>query len=138
MVTVSVSRHLTAAPDAVFDAWLDPGRAGRWLFRSDGGQLELCEIDPRVGGGFRIDERRGAHVAEHHGEYVELDRPGRVVFDFWTSLSAERTRITVEIAPDGDGSLLTLTHKGVLADWEEKTRQGWATLLDGLARQVSQ
>jgi uncharacterized protein YndB with AHSA1/START domain len=133
MVTVSVARRFAAAPDDVFDAWIDPDLAGRWLFRTEGGQLERCEIDPRVGGGFRIDERRGNEVAEHYGHYVALERPRWVVFDFWTNLSEDPTRVTVEIAPDDGGVLLTLTHEGVGSDWEEKTRQGWTMLVEKLA-----
>ena len=85
----------------MFDAWLDPDSVGRWLFATPDGVMERVEIDARVGGGFRIDERRGVDLAEHFGEYVELDRPRRLAFDFWTSFSAERTRVTVTIAPDG-------------------------------------
>jgi uncharacterized protein YndB with AHSA1/START domain len=132
--TVQVSRHLAASPERAYDAWLDPGHAGRWLFRTRDGILARCEIDARVGGRFRIDERRGDEIAEHFGEYVALDRPRRLAFDFWTSFSDERTRITVAIEPDGDGSLLTLTHEGVWAEWEDRTRQGWTMILDGLAR----
>lgn len=135
--TVVVERLIAAPPEQVYDAWLDPDRAGLWLFRTPDGRLERCEIDARVGGRFRIDERRGEDVAEHHGEYVELDRPRRLAFDFWTSFSDERTRVTIEIAPDGHGARLTLTHEGVWADWEEKTRQGWTTILDGLARTLA-
>ena len=137
MVTVSVSRRIAAAPECVFDAWLDPDQAGQWLFRTEGGELERCEIDPRVGGAFRIDERRGDQVAEHHGEYVAVDRPARLAFDFWTSFSAERTRVTIAIEADGEGSLVTLTHEGVWADYEERTRQGWTRILDGLAQAVA-
>lgn len=132
--TVQVSRHLAASPGQVYDAWLDPGHAGRWLFRTPEGTLARCEIDPRVGGRFRIDERRGDEIAEHFGEYVALDRPHRLAFDFWTSFSDERTRVIVAIEPDGDGSLLTLTHEGVWADYEDRTRQGWTMILDGLDR----
>lgn len=131
---VSVERRLAASPEQVYDAWLDPDQAGRWLFRTPDGELERCEIDARVGGRFRIDERRGGEVAEHYGEYVALERPHRLAFDFWTSFSDERTRVTVTIASDGDDTLLTLTHEGVWEDWADKTRQGWATILEGLAR----
>jgi uncharacterized protein YndB with AHSA1/START domain len=131
---VIVERRIAASPETVFDAWLDPDRAGRWLFRTADGVLERCEIDARVGGRFRIDERRGDEVAEHFGEYVEIDRPSRLAFDFWTSFSDERTRITIDIAPDGDGSHLTLTHEGVWEDWADKTRVGWTTILDNLAK----
>ena len=136
MEAVEVERRIAAPPEQVYDAWLDPGHAGRWLFRTDDGILERCEIDARVGGGFTIVERRGDDLAEHFGEYVELDRPRRLAFDFWTSFSAARTRVTVTIAAEGEGSLLTLRHDGVWADWQEKTRQGWATILDGLAKAV--
>lgn len=132
--TVVVERRIAVAPEQVFDAWLDPDQAGHWLFRTADGVLERCEIEARVGGRFRIDERRGGDIAEHHGEFVELERPSRLAFDFWTSFSNERTRVTIDIVPDREDSILTLTHEGVWADWEEKTRQGWATILDGVAR----
>lgn len=134
---VVVERHIAASPEQVYDAWLDPGHAGRWLFRTPEGSLERCEIDPRVGGRFRIDERRGADLAEHYGEYVALDRPRRLAFDFWTSFSDERTRVAVTIAPDGECALLTLSHERVWTDWEKKTRQGWTMILDGLARNLN-
>jgi len=132
--SAEVSRRIAAAPERVFDAWLDPESVGRWLFATPDGTMERVELDPRVGGRFRIDERRGDTVAEHFGEYVEIDRPRRLAFDFWTSFSAERTRVTVAIAADGDGSLLTLVHEGVWSDYEARTRQGWTTILEGLAR----
>lgn len=134
--TITVERHFGAPPEALFEAWLNPAAAGRWLFRTPEGILERCEIDARVGGGFRIDERRGAEVAEHYGEYVEIDRPRRLAFEFWTSFSEERTRISIDFAADGDGSLLTLTHEGVWDDYQDRTRQGWTMILEGLALTV--
>ena len=135
--TVSVSRRIAAPPEKVFDAWLDPESLGHWLFRTPGGTSERAEVEPRVGGGFRVDERRDGELAEHYGEYVELDRPRRLAFDFWTSFSAKRTRVTIAIAPDGEGALLTLTHEGVWADYEDRTRQGWTMILEGLERWIA-
>jgi uncharacterized protein YndB with AHSA1/START domain len=135
--TVTLERRIAAPPETVFDAWLDPGGVGAWLFATPGGVMERCEIDPRVGGRFRIDERRDGELAEHHGEYVALDRPRRLAFDFWTSFSDERTRITIAIAADGNGSSLTLTHEGVWADYEDRTRQGWTMILEGLERWIA-
>jgi uncharacterized protein YndB with AHSA1/START domain len=135
-VLVEVSRRIAAAPEQVFDAWLEPDQARRWLFATEGGVMERVEIDPRVGGGFRIDERRGDELAEHFGTYVEIDRPRRLVIDFGTSFEETPTRVTVSIVPDGDGSLLTLRHEGVWPDWVEKTQQGWTMVLDRLAKVV--
>ena len=130
-VLVEVSRRIAASPEQVFDAWLDPDQARHWLFATEGGVMERVEIDPRVGGSFRIDERRGDELAEHFGTYVEIDRPRRLVIDFGTSFEETKTRITVTIVPDDYGSLLTLLHEGVWPDWAEKTRQGWTMLSTG-------
>ena len=47
--------------------------------------------------------------------------------------SAERTRVTVDVAPLGAGCELALTHEGVLPDYEARTAHGWDTILAGLA-----
>ena len=136
-VAVTVERRFAISPEILFDAWLDPESVRHWLFATPDGAMEEVEIDPRVGGGFRIAERRGGELAEHFGEYLALDRPRRLVFDFWTSFSAERTRVSVTIAADGDGALLTLRHDGVWADYETRTRQGWTMILENLAKTVA-
>ena len=135
-VELEVSRRIAAPPERVFDAWLDPDSVGKWLFATPDGKSERVEIDPRVGGRFRIDERRGDQVAQHFGTYVEIDRPRRLAFDFGTSFEATPTRITVTIEPEGDGSRVTIRHEGVWADWEEKTRQGWGMILASLDREL--
>ena len=134
-VRVVVDRRFEAAPVRVFDAWLDPASAGRWLFATTDGEPVRCEIDARVGGRFRIDERRGGAVAEHFGEYLEIDRPHRLVFTFATSFAPDApTRVAVTVEPDGDGSRVTLEHDGVWPDHAERTRTGWAKILDQLAQ----
>ena len=133
-VAVEVSRRIAAPPERVFDAWLDPHGLGRWLFATPEGVMERVEVDPRVGGRFEIDERRDGELASHWGTYVEIDRPRRLAFDFGTSFEATPTRVTVTIEPDGDGSLVTLRHEGVWADYEDRTRMGWGMILEGLER----
>jgi len=136
-VSVTVERRLAAAPERVFDAWLDPESLGRWLFATTEGVMERVEVDPRIGGRFLVAERRGEELAEHHGEYVALDRPRRIAFDFWTSFSEQRTRVTITIEADGEGSLLSLRHDGVWADYEDRTQKGWAMILGNLAKTLT-
>ena len=93
---VEVSRHIKAAPERVFDAWLDPAMRPLMAVRAPRtASWSAARSTPRVGGRFTIVERRGDDLAEHFGEYVEIDRPRRLAFDFWTSFSDERTRVTV-------------------------------------------
>jgi uncharacterized protein YndB with AHSA1/START domain len=135
-IVVTVERRIAASPERVFDAWLDPASAGRWLFAIPDGVMEKVEIDPRVGGRFLIAERRGGELAEHFGEYLEIDRPRRLVFSFAAVRDSGYTRVTITIAPDGDGSRLTLVHEmdPQWAEYEDRTREGWAKILAGLDR----
>jgi uncharacterized protein YndB with AHSA1/START domain len=131
-VTVRVTHRYSAPPERVFDAWLDPKTAGKWLFATPTGVMTRVEIDPRVGGRFTIVRRDGEEF-EHVGEYLEIDRPRRLVFTFGVPrLSAEMTRVTIEIVPVEGGCELTLTQEGVLPDYAERTVTGWTMILDNL------
>jgi uncharacterized protein YndB with AHSA1/START domain len=136
-VQVRVSRGFTASAERVFDAWLDPVKAGRFLFATATGEMVRAEVDPRVGGRFVFVDRRDGQDVEHVGEYLEIDRPRRLVFTFAVpQYSPEWTRVTIDIVPDETGCLLTLTHDGVLEEYAERTQGGWTTILDGLAKAV--
>ena len=136
---VSVARRFSASPERVFDAWLDPTLAGRWLFATPAGEMVRVEIDPRVGGEFIIVERRAGEDVEHTGRYLEIDRRRRLVFTFAVpKYSAQSTRVRIEITPAGAGCVLVLTHEGVLPDYLERTRDGWRMILDGLSEAVEE
>ncbi len=138
-VVVRVSRRFDASPERVFDAWLDPATVGRWLFATADGVMQRVEIDPRVGGGFTIVERRAQGDAAHYGRYLEIDRPHRLVFRFAVEPDDEGDNVTVEIVADGSGCVLTLTHEmsPEYASYEPQTRNGWTMVLDSLARQLN-
>ena len=132
-VSLSVSHRFSESPERVFDAWLDPGTAGKWLFAAPDGQVVRVEIDARVGGKFVIVDRRDGEDVEHMGEYLELDRPRRLVFSFVVPrYSQVVTRVAIDIAPTETGCELTLTHDGVLPEWVSRAESGWRMILEGL------
>lgn len=132
---LTVSRNFPFPPEQVYDAWLDPQAVGRWLFATPDGVIERAELDPKVGGRFVVAERRGEMLAEHFGEFLELDRPRRIVFRFATSREEASTRVIVELEPTTAGCRVTLSHD-LAPEWEtfaDRARQGWTLILDGLA-----
>ncbi len=133
-VVVQATRGFDVPAERVFDAWLDPRTAGKWLFATPGGEMVRVWIDARVGGAFCFVDRRGGEDVEHTGEYLEIDRPRRLAFTFAVPrYSPESTRVNIDIAPRQQGCMLVLTHEGVLADYASRTEQGWKGILDGLA-----
>ncbi|WP_159728903.1 SRPBCC domain-containing protein [Methylosinus sp. Ce-a6] len=135
-----IARRFAAPPALLFDAWLDPKAVGNWLFRTPSGQSAHVEIGARVGGGFAIHERRGEILQMHFGEYLEIERPSRLVFALGIRREGPFTRIDVDIRPDGAGSLLTLTHylTPEAAPRSLAIRAGWTGILEGLARQTGE
>ena len=132
--TVCVKHHFISSPERVFDAWLDPEKARRFLFASATGQMVRAEIDPRVGGRFTFTDRRDGEDVIHTGEYLEIDRPRRLVFSFVVpKYSSLVTQVTIEIVPLDSGCELTLTHEGVLPEYAERGVEGWSGILAGLA-----
>lgn len=108
-----MTRRFAVAPERVFDAWLDPALARQWLFTSPADETYTAELDTRAGGQWTITARRGGTDYTANGEYLEIDRPRRLVFTFaMLQVSPNSDRITVEIAPDGDGCRLTPTQEG--------------------------
>ncbi|SKA89813.1 Uncharacterized conserved protein YndB, AHSA1/START domain [Prosthecobacter debontii] len=134
--SVCITRNLPFSPERVFDAWLDPTFAAKWLFATPEGEMIRAETDPRVGGHFTFTERRGGEDVEHTGEYLEISRPSRLVFTFGVpKYSADVSQVTVEIQPRGEGCTVTLTQT-VAPQWaafKHRSQLGWITILEGLA-----
>ena len=133
LVAVRLTRRFDALPERVFDAWLDPKVARKWLFTSPTSQSNSTKIDARIGGKWRIADRRDGVDYVGHGEYLEIDRPRRLVFTFgMPQFSPVFNRVIVKIEPDGSGCILTLTHEGVPASDREGLEMGWGDMFDHL------
>jgi len=131
---VQVTRRFRASAERVFDAWLDPNTVGKWLFATPTGKMSKVKIDARVGGSYLIVENREGADVEHIGEYLEINRPRRLVFTLKVpKYSQESTKVTIEIRGLESGCELTLTHEGVLPDYIASTTSGWKMILGQLA-----
>ena len=149
-VVVRVTHRYAASAERVFDAWLTPAQAGRFMFRTRTGNVMQCEIQPEVGGGFTVIDRRPAAEGDesvfdvvHMGKYLEIDRPRRLVFEFsvLTFGNESPTRVTVDVAPLGpQASELVLTHEMGSSEMarmmEDASRKGWVGMLSTIEREL--
>ena len=141
-IIVRVTHRYQLPAERVFDAWLTPSIAGRFLFATRTGTVLHCEIDAKEGGHFTLTDRRPTadgdesfFDAQHSGTYIEIDRPSRLVFDFsMAPYSDQPTRVTLDFVTMGTSiSEIVLSHD--LGDdetahiYEERTRQGWTNML---------
>lgn len=134
-ILVRATRRYPVPPRRVYDAWLDPAQARRFLFATPGGEMLRIEIDARVGGGFTVVERRESGDASHYGVYLELDPPHRIVFAFsLEGRDPDADRVSIDIVADGDGCTVTLVHAMAAkwTDYAERTEAGWMHILGSL------
>jgi len=97
---VVVTRTVDAPARVVFEAWTKAELFARWWVpKSYGMSLHSCEMDARVGGGYRLVlSRGGSPPMAFFGKYLEVTPNSRLV---WTN----------EESPDGAVTTLTLEEK---------------------------
>jgi uncharacterized protein YndB with AHSA1/START domain len=127
---ITVTRRIQAPPERVYRFFTDPALWSRW-------QGTSATVDAQPGGVLRIAMGpAGSGLAE--GRFVELDPFERIVFTWgWSSsplsiLPPGSTVVTVHLRPDGDGTLVTLTHDALPQSEREIHEAGWMLYLDRL------
>ena len=140
-IQAKATHRFTMAPAQVFDAWLDPDKVRIWMsssLKEAGlpGDIQQIQIEPHVGGKFFFSDLRNGSEARHWGKYLELERPHRIVFTWIVDASQESdpSKVTLTIAPDGDGCIATIIHEMDAAwiDYVSRTEQGWTRMLNAI------
>ena len=110
--SLTLKRRLNAPPEKVYAAWTEPAKIATW-FGPDAGPVTRAEIDLRVGGRYTVvfytEDGEEHHVS---GVYREVVPNEKLVFTWaWRTTPERESLVTVQIKPDGDGSMLTLIHE---------------------------
>ena len=78
---IRMTRLFNAPRQLVFEAMSKPEHVKQWWGRlGEGYSVPVCEIDLRIGGRWRFVNRHPKGEAAFHGEYREIQPPGRIVF----------------------------------------------------------
>jgi uncharacterized protein YndB with AHSA1/START domain len=94
-------RVIEAPAEAVFEAWSDAERMGKWMCPGPDMSHATVEVDFRVGGRFRI-VMHGERDYVHHGEYLAIEPPRHIVFTWvseWIPADQAKTKVSVSIEP---------------------------------------
>lgn len=138
-IEVRATRYFEAAPERVFDAWLVPRMLGQWMFgpRVRQENVVRLDVDPRVGGGFSLKVERNGEIIDHVGQYLEIERPHRLVFTWAIKGHSddEPSQVRIDIAASSSGCVLTLVHTmdAKWAEYAQRTQDSWNAMLDALA-----
>jgi uncharacterized protein YndB with AHSA1/START domain len=120
--------RVAASPDSVFDYFTDPAKMVMWM------GVEAT-LDPRPGGVCRINPSGQAVML---GEFVEVDRPRRIVFTWgWETAQfktpPQSTLVEVSLTPDGQETVVRLAHRRLKPELVPLHRAGWQHYLPRLA-----
>ena len=139
-VEARVEHTFKASPERVFDAWLDPDLVRQWMSAAAkqlglSGEIGRVEIDARVGGRFTFSDFREDGEAVHWGTYLEIDRPRKLVFTWFTSDEDEKENnsvVSLTIEAKDEGCIATIVHTMAdkYADFIPQTKAGWGAMLD--------
>lgn len=137
--TLVIRRTIPASREEVFAAWVDPESVRHWMCPGDI-QTAEAQLDPRIGGSFRIVMIGPDRAVEHTGEYRVIDPPSKLVFT-WRSKGTDYqpTLVTVELLERGDGCELVLTHERLPSpDAVGRHKSGWTQIAARLAEHLQQ
>jgi uncharacterized protein YndB with AHSA1/START domain len=138
----TITRTFAAPPDLVYDAWVTPRHFAAW-FGGSGVQVPIDSVsmDVRAGGTWKATMIIGNGVPDIHwyGEFVELDRPNKVVLTLADRPGDARELVTVTLTPVADGTEMLFRQTGgnLSAEEYERTAAGWRTFFDAMETLVT-
>jgi uncharacterized protein YndB with AHSA1/START domain len=132
-----------ASAEQVYDGWLSAEQVRVWMplaLKKMGlaGELGTIEIEPRVGGLFKFTDHREMGESCNRGEYLELERPGKIrytwIYEMGDEFDASEVEVVIEPNPGGAGCVITLTHEldEKWADYVDQCTGSWRCMFEAI------
>jgi uncharacterized protein YndB with AHSA1/START domain len=100
---ILITREFDAPADLVFEAWTTPELVKRW-WAGDRGVVTDVQIDLQIGGRWRwVITANGGFEVAFSGEYLEIDRPLRLVRTEVFELVPEAEAVSTTTFDEADG-----------------------------------
>lgn len=124
---IQIERRIAAPPASVYQYLVDPELLQAWFGIK-------CTLESRPGGTFEMLSPNGMTAS---GEVVDVLGDRKISFTWgWQGHPAVppgSSLVEIELIPDGDGTLVRLTHSGLELDEHPLHRLGWEHYLPRLA-----
>lgn len=133
----TITRTFAAAPASVFDAWVTPASFAAW-FGGSGVEVPLDSVsmDVRAGGDWKATMVLGGDVPDinWYGEFIEVDRPEKLVLTLADRPGDARELITVTFTAVDGGTEMVFSQTGGNLDAAEYERvtAGWQTFFHAM------
>lgn len=135
-VTVRVQRVMPAAPDVVFDEWLDRESLKEWMCPRPVRVLDVA-VEPRVGGIVRFDIDDSGTRILISGQFLTIERPHLLRFTWSLSNWPDPTRESVVHvtfqAVGSDETLMSIEHSLLPPEEFDSFDAGWTLTFEQLA-----
>jgi uncharacterized protein YndB with AHSA1/START domain len=135
---VVVEKVLSASPEKVFDAFLNPAKLVKW-WGPQGFSITHCEVVAKVGGNWCIG-MQSPNGSEHwiRGIYQEINLPHRLVFTWiWEKSDqvSSETTVTITLVGNIHQTQLRLVHEPFAAKEQLFGHErGWLDSLQALSK----
>lgn len=117
MTALKKSIWIDAAPEIVFAYLTEGERMARW-------SGVAAELDARPGGVFRLDMGQGGILS---GRFLEVARPGRIVYEVGSVELGPETvsRVEITLTAEVDGTRVEVTHDALPPPFHPVASRGW-------------
>ena len=139
----TIERDFRTAPSAVFAAFADPEIKAKWFAGPESWRQISAGMDFREGGTEHNEGQFGEDgpVSRFDARYFEIVPDTRIVYSYEMRINGDRLSVSlasIELAPEGSGTHLTLTEQGVYytPDDAGSREEGTNGLMDALAALV--
>jgi glutathione S-transferase len=130
---LELTRVIDAAPERVFDAWLQKSW-GEWA-GPPGVQGDVVQMEARVGGRYKVVMHAPRGDLTVGGVYKEIVRPSRIVMTWKWEFEPQDTLITLTFKPKGKGTEIHMRHEGFAnAERRDSHQMGWSGTFDKLEK----
>jgi uncharacterized protein YndB with AHSA1/START domain len=136
LTTLEFHRQIPAAPEEVYDVWIDPSHpGGPWFGPNDEHRKSRLIFDGKVDGLFYHSVSAAGQTWTHYGRFTKLER-GKVAEHTWVceATKGRESVVTTTFEARDGGTYVQITHSGVPDDEEGRAQKaGWQWMLGALA-----